>query len=50
MSVIKTRGHQLFSVLDAGQIDTARRFASGPARNFVPGEIVFDVGERHAPA
>jgi thioredoxin reductase (NADPH) len=50
MSVIKTRGHQLFPVLDAGQIDTARRFASGPARNFVPGEIVFDVGERHAPA
>jgi thioredoxin reductase (NADPH) len=50
MSVIKTRGHQLFPVFDAGQIDTAKRFASGPARNFAPGEIVFDVGERNAPA
>jgi thioredoxin reductase (NADPH) len=50
MSVIKTRGHQLFPVLDASQIDTAKRFASGPARNFAPGEIVFDVSERNAPA
>jgi thioredoxin reductase (NADPH) len=50
MSVIKTRGHQLFPVLDASQIDTAKRFASGPAHDFAPGEIVFDVGERHAPA
>ena len=50
MSLIDTRRHQLFPVLDAGQIETARRFASGPARDFAPGEIVFDVGERHAPA
>ena len=50
MSVIKTRGHQLFPVLDASQIDTAKRFASGPAREFAPGEIVYDVGERHVPA
>jgi thioredoxin reductase (NADPH) len=49
MSVIKTRGHQLFPVLDAGQIDTAKRFASGPAREFAPGEIVYDVAERHVP-
>jgi thioredoxin reductase (NADPH) len=49
MSLIETRGHQMFPVLDAGQIETARRFASGPARKFAPGEIVFDVGERHVP-
>src|SRR6478735_6952111 len=49
MTVIETRGHQLFPVLDAGQIKTAKRFASGPARNFAPGEVVFDVGERDAP-
>ena len=49
MSVIKTRGHQLFPVLDASQLDIAKRFASGPAHDFAPGEIVFDVGERHAP-
>jgi thioredoxin reductase (NADPH) len=50
MSLIETRGHQLFPVLHAGQIETAKRFASGPVRKFAPGEIVFDVGERHAPA
>jgi thioredoxin reductase (NADPH) len=49
MTLIETRGHQLFPVLDAGQIEMAKRFASGPARNFAPGEVVFDVGERYAP-
>ena len=49
MSVIKTRGHQLFPVLDAVQIDTAKRFASGPSREFAPGEMVYDVAERHVP-
>jgi thioredoxin reductase (NADPH) len=50
VSVIKTRGHQLFPVLDPSQIDMAKRFASGPARDFAPGEIVYDVGERNVPA
>src|SRR6478752_867049 len=50
VSVIKTRGHQLFPVLDASQIDMAKRFASGPAHDFAPGEIVYDVGERNVPA
>jgi len=50
MSVIKTRGHQLFPVLDGTQIDTARRFASGPEREFAPGEIVYNAGERDVPA
>jgi len=49
MSVIKTRGHQLFPVLDATQIDTAKHFASGPKRKFAPDEIVYDVGERDVP-
>ena len=30
MSVIETRAHQMFPELDAGQIETAKRFASGP--------------------
>ena len=38
MSVIETRAHQMFPELDAGQIKTAKRFASGPAREFAPGE------------
>ncbi len=50
MSLIETRGHQMFPVFDTGQIETAKRFASGPAREFAPGDIVFDVGERQAPA
>ena len=49
MSIIETRSHQLFPELDPGQIETAKRFASGPARDFAPGEIVFDVGERNIP-
>src|SRR4029077_14479411 len=50
MSVIDTRRQQMFPVLDAGQIETASRFASGPARDFAPNEIVFAVGERRAPS
>ncbi|MGH6867006.1 MAG: FAD-dependent oxidoreductase [Methyloceanibacter sp.] len=50
MSVSQTRAHQLFPVLDAGQIETAKCFASGPAQDFAPGQVVFDVGQRHAPA
>jgi thioredoxin reductase (NADPH) len=50
MSVLETRRHQLFPVLDVGQIETAKRFASGPARDFAPGEVVFDAGVANAPA
>ncbi len=50
MSIVDTRRHQIFPVLAAAQIEMARRFASGPARDFAAGEIVFDVGERYAPA
>ena len=45
MSLIETRHHQMFPVFDRAQIETAKRFASGPARNFAPGEVVFEVGE-----
>jgi len=50
MSVIDTRRQQMFPVLDVGQMETASRFASGPARDFAPNEIVFEVGERQAPS
>ncbi len=49
MSVIDTRRQQIFPVLVPAQIEMAQRFASGPPRDFAPGEIVYDVGERHAP-
>jgi thioredoxin reductase (NADPH) len=50
MSIIETRREQMFPVLDPGQVETAKRFASGPPRHFDPGEIVFDIGDRQAPA
>ena len=50
MSLADSRREQMFPVLGGAQIETARRFASGPARSFAPGEGVFEVGERQAPA
>src|SRR3954470_16894113 len=49
MSLIETRGHQMFPVLDAAQVETAKRFASGAARDFAPGEQVYGAGERNVP-
>ena len=34
MNIIETRRHQMFPVLDAGQIETAKRFASGRRTGF----------------
>lgn len=39
----------MFPALDAAQLATARRFASGPARRFAPGEELFAVGDHPAP-
>ncbi len=50
MSFVDTRFDQIFPVLTPAQIETAKRFASGEARRFVPGELVYDVGVRNAPA
>jgi thioredoxin reductase (NADPH) len=50
LSLIDTRRHQIFPVLIPVQIESAMRFASAPARDFAPGELLYDVGERHAPA
>lgn len=50
MSLIDTRFDQMFPVLDAAHLDTAKRFASGPAQQFKSGDLVYDVGTRNAPA
>src|ERR1700748_1370586 len=50
MSLFESRQAQMFPVLDATQIETARRFASGPARVFAAGELLYDVGDRNVPA
>ncbi|KOB26294.1 FAD-dependent oxidoreductase, partial [Xanthomonas arboricola] len=49
MSLADTRHHQMFPELDSGQLAITRRFASGPAQRFDAGELVFDVGDAHAP-
>ena len=49
MSLLETRRHQLFPVLDAVQMEAAKRFASGPARDFVPGEVVLWIGAAFDP-
>jgi CRP-like cAMP-binding protein len=50
MGILGNRQHQLFPVLSATQIETARRFASGPPREFQPGETVYAIGERDVQA
>jgi len=50
MTLIETRGPQMFPVLDAAQIETARRFASSEVRKFAPGELIYEVGSRHTPS
>ena len=50
MRTINTRDHQMFPVLTPGQVETARRFASGPETRFGPGESVYAIGVRDAPA
>jgi thioredoxin reductase (NADPH) len=50
MTLLETRRHQLFPVLDAAQTETAKRFASGTARKFAPGELLYDVGARYTPS
>jgi thioredoxin reductase (NADPH) len=50
MSIAETRRQQIYPVLTAAQIEQVRRFASGEPRDFAPGDIVQQLGERAAPA
>src|SRR5258706_4751186 len=50
MSLADTRSAQMFPVLNKEQIETAKRFARGPPRQFAPGEVVLSGGERNVPA
>ncbi len=49
MSTVTDRFDQMFPILDPAQVETAKRFASGPAKKFAPGEAIFESGARHAP-
>ncbi|MFZ0846555.1 MAG: FAD-dependent oxidoreductase, partial [Pseudolabrys sp.] len=48
MSLVDTRFEQMFPVLNAANLATAKRFASGEPRQFAPGEMVYDVGVRNS--
>ena len=50
MSDLGVRDHQMFPVLNAEQLETAKRFASGPARVFAAGEQVYAIGEHSVAA
>ncbi len=50
MTTAETRRDQMFPVLNAAQVETARRFASGPAQDFAPHAPVYTIGEQGAPS
>nr|WP_294508734.1 FAD-dependent oxidoreductase [uncultured Rhodopila sp.] len=50
MTLLDTRRDQMFPTLTAADIAAASRFANGDIRRFAAGEIVFDIGQRDAPA
>ncbi|MET0748380.1 MAG: FAD-dependent oxidoreductase [Rhizobium sp.] len=50
MAEAGARDYQIFPILNAHQIETARRFASGEPCHFAPGAVVFSIGDRSAPA
>ncbi len=50
MAIIDTRRNQMYPVLDAAQIATASRFASGPAQDFAPGEPIFAIDAQAGPS
>lgn len=50
MGILETRKDQIFPTLTAHQVDSARRFASGPEQRFAPGEAVFSIGAVGTPS
>lgn len=47
---VADRFDQMFPVFSAGQMEVAKRFASGEPRKFEADELVYDVGVRNSPA
>ena len=50
MSTLEQRAGQMFPELDAAQVETALRFASGPECRFEPGDTLYDFGQQGAPS
>ena len=49
MTVSGSREYQIFPQLDAAQVETARRFVSGPLRTFAAHETIYAIGEQNTP-
>lgn len=49
MALLHTREYQMFPVLTPNQVATAQRFASGDARRFAPGAVIYETGDRLVP-
>ena len=47
MNLVESRRDQMFPVFDAGQMETAKRFASDPARTFAVGDTPYDILAAH---
>ena len=45
-----SREYQIFPHLTAAQVETARRFVSGPLRTFAAHETVYAIGEQNTPS
>lgn len=44
-----SRARQMYPAMDRAEIALVRRFASGPDREFAPGEVVYRIGDRDVP-
>ena len=50
MTTPGSREYQIFPHLTAAQVETARRFVSGPLRTFAAHETVYAIGEQNTPS
>ncbi|OLP46705.1 FAD-dependent oxidoreductase [Rhizobium oryziradicis] len=50
MPDLSARQNQMFPVLNAQQLEIAKRFANGAPQHFLPGDFVYRLGDHQAPA
>lgn len=50
MPDLSARQPQMFPVLNAHQIEIAKRFANGAPQHFLPGDFIYRLGDHRAPA
>jgi thioredoxin reductase (NADPH) len=50
MSTLHPRHAQMFPILSAAEIATAKRFASGPEQSFPARTVIYQIGDRNVPS